>query len=61
MATVTHFAPTLKKLEQLDPMCGYVGPNDMVSLDRDKCTCQDCLDWMRPPSEDVLAALNDEV
>ena len=61
MTDVVHFAPTLKKLEQLDPMCGYVGPTDMVSLDRDKCTCQDCLDWMRSPSEDVLAALNDEV
>jgi len=46
---VTHFAPTAKKFNQRDVMCGYVGPNDVVSMDSAACTCTECLDWIRPP------------
>lgn len=45
-----HFAPTLKRLRLLDPMCGYVGPNDDISTDPRQCTCRTCLDWIEAPS-----------
>lgn len=45
---VTHFAPTKKKLDQSDPMCGYVGTGHLVSMDPAKCNCVECLDWIRP-------------
>lgn len=43
-----HYAPTEKRLNQKDPMCGYVGTNDEICCDADLCTCPECLDWIRP-------------
>lgn len=51
-----HFAPTLKRAVQRDPMCGYVGANDEICTDQALCTCPECLDWIRPPSEDAQPA-----
>jgi len=49
---VTHYAPSDKALRQQNPMCGYVGTGESISRDPTACTCADCKDWLRPPSED---------
>lgn len=46
-----HYAPTQKRLRQLDPMCGYLPPDDDISLDPRRCTCVECLGWITPSQE----------
>ena len=43
-----HYAPTGKRLDARDPMCGYVGIGDEICSDANLCTCPECLDWIRP-------------
>jgi hypothetical protein len=47
---IVHFAPSQKAMRQVQPMCGYVGPDDDISMDPRRCTCQECLDWIEAPS-----------
>lgn len=48
---VVHYALTQKRLRQLDPMCGYLPPDDDISMDPRRCTCTECLDWIKPAQE----------
>jgi hypothetical protein len=54
---IVHLAPTLKRLRTSDVMCGCVGPQDEVSLDPKRCTCQECLDWITAPTEAIGAGV----
>lgn len=43
-----HYAPNKKRLELKVPMCGYMAPDDEISIVPRLCTCPECLDWIRP-------------
>jgi hypothetical protein len=49
---IVHFAPSQKAMRQVQPMCDYVGPADDISMDPRRCTCTECLDWIKPAQED---------
>lgn len=48
---IVHFALTQKQLRQVNPMCGYIAPDDDISIDPRRCTCTECLDWIKPAQE----------
>lgn len=55
--TVVHFAPTAKRKELMNVMCGYVAPDDDITTNPLECTCGDCKDWLRPPEDDPQEAV----
>jgi len=57
---IVHFAPTMTRMRQLSPICGYLGPEDDLSIDRRRCTCTECLDWISS-AEGIAFAKADEV
>lgn len=48
---IVHFAPSMKAMRQIQPMCGCIGLDDDISTDPRRCTCQECRDWIEAPSE----------
>lgn len=50
---VVHYAPTQRRRDERDPMCGYAAPGDAVSGDVQLRTCQECLGWVAPEREEA--------
>jgi hypothetical protein len=52
-----HYAANARHLRALDPICGYLPPDDKICCDARLTTCPECLDWVQPNHDLVIPAV----